>query len=116
MLQICVLRDLCYTSLQAQKKSNAGPISEERIIRWSAHLLAALKYCHAKGVCHRDIKSGEGDLQSFSSQHCDLSVLLVHALGNIFVTEDDDVRLGDFGLARAFVGTRAVRDLLWRSR
>ena len=44
---------------QHQRRVQAGPIPEERLIRWAAHLLSALKYCHAKGVCHRDIKSGE---------------------------------------------------------
>jgi 5'-AMP-activated protein kinase catalytic alpha subunit len=41
------------------------------IAKWTAQLVSALKYCHSKGVCHRDMKSQ-----------------------NVFITESNDIRLG----------------------
>lgn len=61
------------------KISSQHHIPEYLIIRWTTQIAMALKYCHSKGVCHRDIKSQ-----------------------NIFITENDDVRIGDFGLAKSF--------------
>ncbi|MBN2389662.1 MAG: BMP family ABC transporter substrate-binding protein [Anaerolineae bacterium] len=33
-----------------------GQVSEAEVVRWARELLAALAYCHAQGVFHRDIK------------------------------------------------------------
>jgi len=60
-------------------------IPEYLIARWTTQIATALKYCHSKGVCHRDIKSQ-----------------------NIFLTDNDDVRLGDFGLAKTFLKHKPV--------
>ena len=96
---ICV----SHCDLQAERKAKRGPMPEERLIRWAAHLLSALKYCHAKGVCHRDIKSGMTE-RCMPSHLCGDFTRVFVFIGNVFVTHDDDVRLGDFGLARSFAG------------
>jgi serine/threonine protein kinase len=54
-------------------------LSEPVIARWAAQIVSALRYCHSKGVCHRDVKSQ-----------------------NIFVSSSGDIRIGDFGLAKSF--------------
>eukprot|EP00743_Colponemidia_sp_Colp-15_P004666 GILK01005027.1.p1 GENE.GILK01005027.1~~GILK01005027.1.p1 ORF type:complete len:512 (-),score=56.89 GILK01005027.1:49-1584(-) len=52
-------------------------IPEPLIMQWFLQLCEAVKYIHARGIIHRDIK-------------CQ----------NVFLTEDNKVRLGDFGLCR----------------
>lgn len=51
----------------------------KEIVRLGRDICQALKVCHAQNVIHRDIK-----------------------LGNIFLSEDGDYKLGDFGIARSF--------------
>ena len=57
--------------------SNARMIEEEQLRSWFVQMLLALDYLHAHRVLHRDIKPG-----------------------NIFVTVDGHLQLGDFGLAK----------------
>lgn len=107
-LHVCIIMERCRTDLrrfiqkhrkqlppQARRDGGGGgsastagsssakppplPIPEAFIIRVAAQLVSALRYCHSKGVVHRDVKSQ-----------------------NVFLTESDDIRLGDFGLARTF--------------
>lgn len=51
--------------------------SEERVLTWFCEIASALRYIHSRSVIHRDLKSG-----------------------NIFVSENESLRIGDFGLAR----------------
>ena len=48
-----------------------------RLLRWAMQLTDALSYMHSQCVLHRDIKTG-----------------------NIFLTENGDVKVGDFGTSR----------------
>ena len=57
---------------------SAGPLSAERTADIGAHVAAALGYAHKHGVVHRDVKPG-----------------------NVLITDEGQVKVTDFGIARA---------------
>jgi tRNA A-37 threonylcarbamoyl transferase component Bud32 len=59
-----------------------GKIGETRAVRYARRIAQALAAAHARGILHRDIKPG-----------------------NVLLTPDDDAKVTDFGLAKAFEGT-----------
>lgn len=62
-------------------------IDDEAIAKWLGQLASGLHYMHSRRVLHRDLKSS-----------------------NIFLSADDDVKLGDFGIAKVLESTTAQAD------
>eukprot|EP00762_Andalucia_godoyi_P006726 ANDGO_06153.mRNA.1 putative serine/threonine-protein kinase nek3 len=70
-----------YDAIKRQAALNK-PFAEEQIVDWLLQVCLAIKHCHDKKILHRDIKSQ-----------------------NIFLTAQNKVKIGDFGIARVLKNT-----------
>lgn len=118
-LYVCIIMERCKVDLRRyiqKMRRKKAPVPEEVIIRWAAQLVSALKYCHARSICHRDVKSQNIFLATAPSSnahtHSTSMASLAPSSWDTLSPEDgskdggdhskDDVKLGDFGLARTF--------------
>ncbi|XP_044213762.1 serine/threonine-protein kinase Nek1-like [Thunnus albacares] len=84
---LCIVMDYCEGGDLLKKiKSQKGELfSEKRILDWFVQICLALKHVHDRKILHRDIKPQ-----------------------NIFLTKDETVQLGDFGVSRVLNSTKEL--------
>lgn len=74
---VCLIMEYVSGSTLAEIIRSTGALSRPRVFKIFRQILTALEHAHAAGIIHRDIKPG-----------------------NVMVTESDEVKVADFGLAK----------------
>ena len=73
---IYILSELCKNQSLKQLRKKRGVLTELEIQYYAIQIISAMKYLNDKNILHRDLK-----------------------LSNIFITDDMQIKIGDFGLA-----------------
>ena len=81
IMEYCEVGDLAYHIKRKIAKQNEC-FSEMEIFNWFVQICLALEYVHARRVIHRDLKTQ-----------------------NIFLTGNNTIKLGDFGISRVLEST-----------
>ena len=68
--------------IKEAKENGMSYLTEDQILNWFTQICLAMKHCHDRKILHRDLKSG-----------------------NIFLTSNGIVKLGDFGIAKVLSNT-----------
>ena len=70
-----------------ERISHRNYFSEDQIMDYFTQICLGLKHCHDRKIMHRDLKPE-----------------------NIFITQQDIVKLGDFGVSKVLNRTRAMAE------
>lgn len=83
---LCIVMEYCERGdlYQELKRAKGRNLPEKVVLDWFVQMVLALHYLHSKKVLHRDLKTQ-----------------------NIFLTNDGQIKLGDFGIAKVLDGTAA---------
>lgn len=80
IMEFCEYGDLAYHI--RKKKNKNEKFTESEIMNWFVQLCLSLEYVHSRKILHRDLKTQ-----------------------NIFLTADNNVKLGDFGISKVLEST-----------
>lgn len=85
--QLCIVMDYAdggdlQKKIKEARDAGMNYLKEEQILNWFTQICLAMKHCHDRKILHRDLKSG-----------------------NIFLTSNGIVKLGDFGIAKVLSNT-----------
>lgn len=85
--KLCIVMDFAengdLSAKIAENKRKGMLFSEKQVLDWFTQICLALKHVHDRKILHRDLKCS-----------------------NIFLTKDNTIKLGDFGIARVLTNTR----------
>lgn len=85
--QLCIVMDYAdggdlQKKIKEARDGGMKYLTEDQILSWFTQICLAMKHCHDRKILHRDLKSG-----------------------NIFLTGNGIVKLGDFGIAKVLSNT-----------
>lgn len=81
-----IVLELCPNASLMDMVKKRRFITEPEVRFWTVQMAGAIKYMHAKGIIHRDLK-----------------------MGNIFLDKDMNVKIGDFGLAALLMSNKELQ-------
>lgn len=85
--KLCIVMDFAengdLSARIAESKRKNALLPEKQVLDWFTQICLALKHVHDRKILHRDLKCS-----------------------NIFLTKDNTIKLGDFGIARVLSNTR----------
>ncbi|TAQ86051.1 hypothetical protein B7494_g5630 [Chlorociboria aeruginascens] len=80
-----IVLELCPNGSLMDMVKQRKYVTEPEVRFWTVQMAGAIKYMHARGIIHRDLK-----------------------MGNIFLDNDMNVKIGDFGLAALFMSDKDI--------